>query len=190
MCEDIRSAPEHIRLWSDGDGDASTYGAGGSIVRGPVGDAISIDLKAPYSPTVLSEAQFYLAKFANLGHVPEAVILWAEMGTLVGDDVYPVEERFDEPYDEGQHWHFSERHRARGARQSARGGGAKRWNHGTRRRRSLWVSVHRVPGHEDSQRAGPRHGHGVYVEAQLQLVCHEIGNQHGSNFVKEIKIAL
>ena len=88
--EDIRSAPEHIRLWSDGDGDASTYGAGGSIVRGPVGDAISIDLKAPYSPTVLSEAQFYLAKFANLGHVPEAVILWAEMGTLVGDDVYPV----------------------------------------------------------------------------------------------------
>lgn len=91
--EDIRSAPEHIRLWSDGDGDASTYGAGGSILRGPVGDAISIDLKAPYSPTVLSEAQFYLAKFAGFGHVPETVLQWAETGTLVGDEVYALEGR-------------------------------------------------------------------------------------------------
>lgn len=91
--EDIQSAPEHIRLWSDGDGDATTYGAGGSILRGPVGDAISIDLKAPYAPTVLSEAQFYLAKFAGLGHVPEAVLSWAETGTPVGDAVYPVEGR-------------------------------------------------------------------------------------------------
>lgn len=91
--EDILSAPEHIRLWSDGDSDATTYGAGGSIVRGPVGDAISIDLRAPYTPTVLSEAQFYLAKFAGLGHIPEAVLSWAETGTLVGDAIYPVEGR-------------------------------------------------------------------------------------------------
>ena len=93
--ENVRSAPEHLTLWTDETNTNHTdvYGANAKIIRGPVGDALSMDMTRPYVPNVLTEAQMFLARHEGAGYIPENVLAWAEKETSHAEDVYAIEGR-------------------------------------------------------------------------------------------------
>lgn len=84
--EDISSTPAGVCVYTDvpSEENVTVYGAGGTVVRGPVGDVMDLStLGAPnmYTPTVLSEVQFYLGQHHDRGYTPTSVLAWAQGGT-------------------------------------------------------------------------------------------------------------
>ena len=93
--EDISSTPEKVCVYTDVPlvENVSVYGAGGRVVRGPVGDVLDLStLGAPnvYAPTVLSEVQFYLGKHHGRGYFPESVLTWANGGAFPSGSLYKI----------------------------------------------------------------------------------------------------
>ena len=90
--ENLVSMPKTFQSLSLSNVEGESYGSGGRVHSGSVGDVINfknlVSADGSYVPNVLSEAQFMACKFGmGTAKSSDAVLLWAENGTHNFNDI-------------------------------------------------------------------------------------------------------